>query len=85
MDSLIESLPGANDEFYIEHREGTNYFRIRKDPRQVEKEHLMELILNTDKKLARTKNKANTAEIKDIKNRVIEYLKEFGEEYVETD
>ena len=45
----------------------------------MEKEHLVGLILNADKKLARTKNKANTAETKAVKNRAIEYLKEFGE------
>ena len=79
MDRLIKSLPGTNDEFHIEHREVTSSFRIRKDPRQVKKEHLIELILKADKNLARTKNKVNIAEIKAIKNRAIEYLKKFGE------
>ena len=60
----MKSLPGTNDEFHIKHREVTGSFRIGKDPRQVEKEHLIELILNADKNLARTKNKANIAEIK---------------------
>lgn len=36
----------------------------------------MTVILNTDKKVARTKHKANIAEIKAVKNRAIEYLKE---------
>ena len=45
----------------------------------------MELILNAEKKLARTKNKANIAAIKAVKNEAIKYFKEFGDEYVETD
>ena len=41
--------------------------------------------MNADKKLARTKNKVNIAEIKSAKTRAIKYLKEFWEEYVKTD
>ena len=57
MARLIKCLPRTNGEFYIERRDGTSSFRIRKDPRQVEKEHLMELILNAGKKIARTNKK----------------------------
>ena len=74
----MENLPGTNDEFYIEHRDGTNSFRIRGDLRQAKKEHLMQLILNADRKIARSTNAANIAEAKAIKNRAIENLKEFG-------
>ena len=64
----MENLPGTNDEFYIKHRDGINSFRIRRDPRQVEKEHLMQLILNADKNFARSTNAANVAEAKVIKS-----------------
>ena len=57
MARLIKCLPRTNGEFYIERKDGTSSFRIRKDPRQVEKEHLMELILNAGKKIARTNKK----------------------------
>ena len=30
-DSILEKIPDKNDIYYIEHREGTNAFRIRKD------------------------------------------------------
>ena len=30
MDKIIEGLPKDNDEFYIEHKPGTNAFTLRK-------------------------------------------------------
>ena len=36
----LKKRPDKNDICYIEHREGTNAFRIRKDPKQAEKDEL---------------------------------------------
>ena len=33
-DSILEKIPDKNDIYYIEHREETNAFRLRKDPKK---------------------------------------------------
>ena len=38
-DSILENIPDKNDIYYIEHREGTNPFRLRKDPKKAEKDN----------------------------------------------
>ena len=48
-DSILEKIPN-NDTYYIEHREGSNAFRIRKDKNQPEKDWIIETIENIDKK-----------------------------------
>ena len=48
-DSVLEKIPN-NDTYYIEHREGSNAFRIRKDKNQPEKDWIIETIENIDKK-----------------------------------
>ena len=35
--SILEKIPDKNDIYYIEHREGTNAFRLRKDPKKLKK------------------------------------------------
>ena len=42
-DRTLERIPD-NDTYYIEHRKGTNAFRIRKDERQGEKEKIINFI-----------------------------------------
>ena len=37
---LIENLPDGNDQYHIEHIEGTNSFQVRQDRNQKEKEDL---------------------------------------------
>ena len=39
-DLIIEKILDKNDIYHIEHREGTNTFRIRKDSKQAEKDEL---------------------------------------------
>ena len=36
-DSILEKMPDKNNVYYIEHREETNAFRIRKDSKQAAK------------------------------------------------
>ena len=33
-DSILKKIPDKNDIYYIKHREGTNAFRLRKDPKK---------------------------------------------------
>ena len=40
-DSILEKIPDKNDIYYIEHREGTNAFRLRKDPKKADKHELI--------------------------------------------
>ena len=36
-DAILEKIPEKNDIYYIKHREETNVFRLRKDPKKLEK------------------------------------------------
>ena len=38
-DSILEKIPDKNDIYYTEHKEGTNAFRLRKDPKKAEKDN----------------------------------------------
>ena len=83
LDRLIENLPEGNDQYCIEHREGTNSFRVRQDRHQKEKEDLFNFIHNADKKIARSlpTKKTNIANVKRLKKRAIKLLKELGKTY----
>ena len=49
---FIENLPDGNDQYHIEHIEGTNSFRVRQDRKpEKKKKTFLEFILNTDEKL----------------------------------
>ena len=37
---ILEKIPDKHNNYYIEHREGTSSFRIRKDSKQAEKDEL---------------------------------------------
>ena len=66
-DAIIENLPN-NDKYYIEHREGTNAFRIRKDEKQAEMDELIRFIADIDKKINKATNKSQISQLKLIKN-----------------
>ena len=48
--AILERIPD-DDTYYIEHREGTNTFRISKDEKQVEKDKIIKLIEINDSKI----------------------------------
>lgn len=50
LDRFIEKFPEDNDKYYVRNREGTNFFRIRQDKNQRDKEYLFNLIPNLNKK-----------------------------------
>lgn len=81
LDRLIKNLPEGNNEYYIEHRNGTNSFCRRQDKKQQEKDKLFKFIHNTDRKIARSllTEKKNIADFKRLKRRAIELLKDLGE------
>ena len=74
-DRLLENIPEGNDTYFIKHREGTNVFRLRKDDKQPEKDHLTQLIESTDRNLLGQKISWTFHNLKQIRNRAIEYLK----------
>ena len=55
-DSILKKIPNT-DTYYIEHKEGSNAFRITKDRDQQEKNRMIEKIENFDKKIRRSKKK----------------------------
>lgn len=61
-----------------------NTFTILEDPQQKDKDRLFELILNTDKKLDKSNNKAEIAELKRVKNQSVKLLNNLGEKYVKS-
>ena len=46
-DAILEKIPDS-DTYYMEHREGTNAFRIRKDEKQVDYDKIIKLIETID-------------------------------------
>ena len=69
--------------YYIEHRESSNAFRIRKDRNQAEKDRIIETIENIDKKIRKNKNKSNVTELKILRKEILKRYKELGENFVE--
>ena len=59
MEHIIQGLPPNNGRHYVEHEKVSNTFRIREDPDHKDKGRLYEPLLNSEKKIPRSKNKAN--------------------------
>ena len=55
-DSILEKIPDT-DTYYIEHKEGSNAFRITKDRDHQEEDQIIETIEHFDKKIRRSKKK----------------------------
>ena len=81
-DSILEKIPN-NDMYYIEHRESSNAFRIRKDRNQAEKDRIIETIENIDKKIRKSKKKSNVTELKILRKEILKRYKELDENFVE--
>ena len=57
--------------------------KVLEDQHKKEKDRLIELIFNTGKKLSRSNNKSEKAELKLIKNQDIQMFNNLGETYIE--
>ena len=79
-DSILEKIPGKNDNYYIEHREGTNPFRIRKDPKQAKEDELKTMLETVDKGIKRATSKSKLSGLKQIEKQVIKQYEDLGEE-----
>ena len=82
-DSILEKIPDKNDICYTEHREGTNAFRLRKDPKKVEKDELITMIETVDRAIKRSTNKSKLSQLKRIKKQFVKKYEDLGEEFIE--
>lgn len=62
-DVILEKILD-NDMCYAEHREGTGTFRIRKDEKQGEKDELLKIMNEFDKKINKSTNKSRILQLK---------------------
>ena len=84
VNARIEKIPD-NDKYYIEHREGTNPFYIRKDEKQGEKDELIQLIENLDKKINKIKNKLRISKLKRIRKEALQRYAFLRETFIDID
>ena len=75
---ILETIPDKNDIYYIEDREGTNSFRIRKDSKQAKKDELKTMLETVDKGTKRATSKSKLSQLKRIKKQLIKNMKIWG-------
>ena len=56
--SILEKIPDKNNIYYIEHREGKNAFRLRKDPKKAEKAELIAMLETVDRAIKGSTSKS---------------------------
>ena len=78
----MEKIPD-NDKFYIEHREGTNAFRIRKGKDKNEKDTIIVVVEDLRKKINKTTSKSKLSQLKRTRNKLLKSYKEIGETFIE--
>ena len=81
-DSILEKIPDKNDIYYIEHREETNAFRLRKDPKKAEKDELITMLETVDRAIKRSTSKSKLSQLKRIKKQLVKRYKDSGEEFI---
>ena len=82
-DSILEKIPDKNNICYIEHRDGTNAFRIRKDSKQAQKDELKTMLETVDRGIERAMSKSKLSQLKRIKKQLIKKYKDLGEEFID--
>ena len=82
---IIKKLP-TNDKYYIEHREVTNYFRIRNNEKQGEKDNIIKVIkeldLNKQTKKNKSTNKSKISQLKQTRKEMLNRYSDLGETFV---
>ena len=84
-DSILEKIPGKNDIYYIEHREGMKAFRLKKEPKIAEKDELMIMLKTVDRAIKRSTSKLKLSQLKRIKKQLVKRYEDFGEEFIENE
>ena len=82
-DSILEKIPDKTDIYYIEHREGTNSFRLRKDPKKADKDELTTMLETVDRAIKRPTSKSKLSQLKQIKKQLVKKYEDLGEELIE--
>ena len=72
-----------NDKYYVEHREGTNAFWIRKDKYKNKKDAIISLAEDLNEKINKTTNKSKLSQLKQTRNKLLKCYKELGETFIE--
>ena len=70
-----KKIPDKNDIYYIEHREGTNRFRLRKDPQKAEKDKLITMLETADRAVQRSTIISKLSQLKRIKKQFVKNTK----------
>ena len=70
-----KKIPDKNDIYYIEHREGTNRFRLRKDPKKAKKDKLITMLETVDRAVQRSTSKSKLSQLKRIKKQLVKKYK----------
>ena len=82
-DSMLKKIPDKNNIYYIKHREGTNAFRLRKDPKKAEKDELITMLETVDRAIKRSTSKLKLSQLKRIKKQLVKKYEDLREEFVE--
>ena len=82
-DSILEKMPDKNDIDYTEHRQGTNAFRLRKDPKKAEKDELITMLETVNRAIKRSTSKSKLSQLKQIKKQSVKKYEDLGEEFIE--
>ena len=82
-DLILKKILDKNDIYYVEHRKGTNTFRIRKGPEQAEKDKLITVLETIDRGIKRITSKSKLSQLKRIKKQMIERYEDLGEEFID--
>ena len=82
-DSILEKIPDKNCIYYIEHREETYTFRLRKDPKKAEKDELITMLETVNRAIKRSTSKSKLSQLKQIKKQLVKKYEDLGEEFIE--
>ena len=82
--AILEKIPD-NDTYYVEHREGTNAFRIRKDKKQAEKDNITTVVETIDLKIKKSTNKSRISQLKQYRKELLNRNGSLGETFVDID
>ena len=82
--AILEKIPD-NDTYYVEHREGTNAFRIRKDKKQAEKDNITKVVETIDLKIKKSTNKSRISQLKQYRKELLNRNGSLGETFVDID
>ena len=79
----MKKIPDKNDIYYMEHREGTNAFSLRKDPKKAKKDELITMLETVDRAIKRSTSKWKLSQLKRIKKLLVKKYEDFGKELIE--